>query len=86
VAAVLILLAKSFIQPARGVRRLHQQHARKAVALFADRAQVLFTARASRALSRIRMLAPLPLPIRKPFQPSRNFRARCRMAGPAIYR
>ena len=43
--AVLILLAKSLVQPARCLRRLHQQHAHKSVALLADRAQPLFAAR-----------------------------------------
>ncbi len=43
--AVLILLAKSLVQPARCLRRFHQQHARKPVALLADRAEPLFAAR-----------------------------------------
>src|SRR5215472_18763097 len=45
VAPRLILLAKSFVQPARGLYRLDQQLAHESIALLADRAQPLLAAR-----------------------------------------
>lgn len=45
VAAVLVLLAKPFVQPHRRLRCFHQQPAHKAVPLLANRAQLLPPAR-----------------------------------------
>ena len=44
-AAMQILFAKAGIKPHRNLRRFHQQHSQHAVALLADRAQLLTSAR-----------------------------------------